>query len=68
MSFVTTLLLLDIGVSVSYPTVVISALTGLNNESNPNELLHMNAAETSWMGEMDEFFFIKFTILGLNSI
>lgn len=48
---VTTALLLDIGLSVSYPTVLISALTGLNNETNPNEFLRMSAVEASWMGK-----------------
>lgn len=50
----TTLLLLDIGVSVSYPTVLISALTGLNNETNPDETLRMTAVQTSWMGKIME--------------
>lgn len=45
-----TLLLLDIGLSIAYPTVLISALTGLNKENNPNELLEMTAVEASWMG------------------
>lgn len=50
-SVVTTFLFLDYGVSVSYPTVVISALSGLNNETNPNESIHMTAIETSWLGK-----------------
>lgn len=50
-SVVTTFLYLDYGVSVSYPTVVISALTGLNNETNPNEFIKMTAVETSWLGK-----------------
>lgn len=49
--------MLDIGVSVSYPTVVISALTGLNNETNPNELLRMTAVEASWMGKLKQIQF-----------
>lgn len=44
-------LLLDIGVSTSYPTVFISALTGLNDENNPNEFLEMTAVQASWMGQ-----------------
>lgn len=51
-SLVTTLLLFDLGVSVSYPTVLISALTGLNNQTNPNETLHMSAVQASWMGSI----------------
>lgn len=50
-SVVTTFLFLDYGVSVSYPTVVISALTGLNNETNPNESIEMTPVETSWLGK-----------------
>lgn len=49
-SFVATLLLLDIGLSISYPAVLISALTGLNTESNPDETLRMTDVESSWMG------------------
>lgn len=44
-------LLFDIGVSTSYPTVLISALTGLNDENNPNESLQMTPSQASWMGE-----------------
>ncbi|XP_031621657.1 facilitated trehalose transporter Tret1-like [Contarinia nasturtii] len=51
-SLVTTLLLFDLGVSIAYPTVLISALTGLNNKTNPNELLRMTAVEASWMGSI----------------
>lgn len=64
----TTLLLFDIGVSVSYPTVLISALSGLNNEANPNETLRLSAHESSWMGnqqrlnDMTECFILKQTI------
>lgn len=49
---VTTLLLLDIGLSVSYPTVLISALTGRNNKNNPNETVRMDPVQASWMGEL----------------
>lgn len=54
--------------SVSYPTVVISALTGLNNETNPNEFLQMTAVETSWMGELSEKFTKTMTKLIFNAI
>lgn len=42
-------LLFDIGISTSYPTVLISALTGLNDENNPNESLEITAAQVSWL-------------------
>lgn len=51
-SLATTMLLLDIGVSLSYPTVINSALTGNNVKSNPNEYLEMDAVSSSWMGSI----------------
>lgn len=43
-------LLLDVGASVSFPTIIISALTGRNNETNPNENISMTSGEASWFG------------------
>lgn len=54
-SCATTFLLLDIGVSLSYPTVINSALTGNNAKSNPNEQLLMDATSASWMGKSPLF-------------
>lgn len=65
---VTTFLLLDIGLSISYPTVLISALTGRNNKTNPDEYLRMTPVQVSWMGKFhasvtsQQQLFFKFSI------
>lgn len=43
-------LLLDLGLSVAFPTIVIPALMGLNNENNPNEMVQLTAVQASWLG------------------
>lgn len=50
---ITIFLLTDIGFSISYPTVLTAALTGLNNKTNPDETLRMTGAEVPWMGKID---------------
>lgn len=50
-STVKNFLLLDIGLSVAFPTIVIPALMGLNNAVNPNESVHLNAVQASWLGK-----------------
>lgn len=50
-SAIVTILLMDIGFSVSYPAVVVSALTGRNVENNANEMLSLTAGQSSWLGE-----------------
>lgn len=50
-STVKNFLLLDLGLSIAFPTIVIPALTGLNDQVNPNETIHMSAAQASWLGE-----------------
>lgn len=50
-SAIVTILLLDIGFSVSFPAVVISGLTGRNAEKNANETLSLTAGQASWLGE-----------------
>ncbi len=46
------LLLLDLGLAVAFPTIVIPALRGLQNEKNPNEFLEFSAVQASWYGSM----------------
>lgn len=36
---------------MAFPTIVIPALRGLNNENNPNEFLHLTAVQASWLGK-----------------
>lgn len=47
---VTVFLTMDVGASVSFPTILIAALTGRNNQTNPNETLHMTPIQASWLG------------------
>lgn len=43
-------LLLDLGLSLAFPTIVIPALTGASSALNPNEILFITAAQASWLG------------------
>lgn len=49
-------LLLDLGLSVAFPTIVIPALTGLNSNVNPNEILQLTAVQASWLGSIAYIF------------
>lgn len=49
-STVKNFLLLDLGLSIAFPTIVIPALTGLNMEVNPNETIQISPAQASWLG------------------
>lgn len=44
-------LLFDLGLSVVFPTIVIPALTGLAEDKNPDEFLHLSPSAASWFGE-----------------
>lgn len=44
------MLLLDLGATISFAGIVIPALTGVANEHNRNEKLHLTAAQSSWLG------------------
>lgn len=52
-------LLLDLGLSIAIPTIIIPALTGLNPEANPNEQIHVTAVQASWLGTFDVFLLPK---------
>lgn len=45
------LLIVELGVTMAFPSIVIPALTGLNQNLNPNETLHMTPVQASWLGE-----------------
>lgn len=51
-SLVKNLLLLDLGLSGAFPTILIPALTGFANEHNVNEYLRMSPLEASWFGSI----------------
>lgn len=43
-------LLLDLGLSVAFTTIVIPALTGQDKVNNPDEFLHLTPVQASWLG------------------
>lgn len=45
------LLIVDLGLTMAFPSIVIPALTGLNQSLNPNEMLHMTPVQASWLGK-----------------
>lgn len=45
-------LLLDLGLALAFPTIVIPALTGIDEVHNPNEYLHMTPSQSSWLGSL----------------
>lgn len=47
-------LLLDLGLSLAFPTIVIPALSGLNKELNPNESILITTAQASWLGKLNK--------------
>lgn len=49
------LLILDLGLILAFPTIIIPALTGLNEQNNQNEFLHLTPFQASWLGELTSF-------------
>lgn len=50
-STVKNFLLLDLGLSIAFPSIVIPALTGFPNAFNKDEQLTMTPVQVSWFGE-----------------
>lgn len=50
-SVVKNLLLLDVGVTMAMTTIMIPALTGLNQENNPNEPILITPEDSTWLGK-----------------
>lgn len=48
-------LLLDLGMSVAFPTIVIPALRGLKNRDEA-EFLYLTDVQASWFGKLRKFF------------
>lgn len=48
------LLLIDLGLAIAFPTIVIPALRGLQNEKNPDEFLEFSAVQASWYGRLND--------------
>lgn len=54
------LLILDLAMAISVPTIVIPALTGVRNR-DADEFLSLNPFQASWFGKFDVFrLFVKF--------
>lgn len=49
------LVVFDFGLGISFPTILIPALTGLNSELNQNETLTISPEQATWMGIRFEF-------------
>lgn len=45
------LLLIDLGLILALPTIVIAAMSGIPNEHNRNEFLSITPEEASWIGK-----------------
>lgn len=45
-------LLFNYGLAVTFPTILIPALTGLNTKLNPNETLRITPDESTWLGNI----------------
>lgn len=44
------LLLIDIGLAIAFPTIVIPALRGMQPDKYPNETIHFTAEQAVWYG------------------
>lgn len=45
------LLLLDLGLALAFPTIIIPVLRGLQKDRYPNETIYMSAEAASWYGK-----------------
>lgn len=54
------MLLLDLGFNLAFPSIVIAALTGILNEHNVGEKLHLTPLQASWLGEALTFLMCRF--------
>lgn len=50
------LLLLDLGLALAFPTIIIPVLRGLQKDRYPNETIYMSAEAASWYGKCLFFF------------
>lgn len=46
------ILIVDGGITMAFPTIVIPALTGLNAQINPDEFMHITPVQASWLGKL----------------
>lgn len=53
------LLLFDLGMAIGFPTIVIPVLRGLQSDRNPDEVIHMTAEESTWVGKFVIRIFVR---------
>lgn len=46
------LIMLDLGLTLGLPTILVPALTGILNEHNQNEFLLISAEQATWIGKL----------------
>lgn len=45
--------ILDFGLTMAVPAIVIAALTGMNDDMNANEYVRVTAMQASWLGKSE---------------
>lgn len=50
-TFIGNIHLIDLGLAMAMPSIIIPALTGISNQSNRNEFLSIGASEASWISK-----------------
>lgn len=53
------LILVTFGLAIHFSTILIPALSGLNSQLNPNEILSITVEEATWIGTFETFLFYK---------
>lgn len=56
------LLVLNLGLILAFPSIVIPSLSGISKELNPDETLNISAVQASWLGE----FIFHFMLMNLK--
>lgn len=67
-SFAKNVLVFQMGFVLAFPTILISSLTGLSPDLNPDETMLLMPSETTWIGEFSTVCFqpILFRLFQLN--
>lgn len=60
------LVILNFGLIISFSTILIPALTGLNSKNNPNETLRITPEESTWLGKKNTFY--SKTIINMRNL
>lgn len=52
---------------MAFPVILIPALTGLNRDTNPEEIIRIKASEASWLGNAYQLITLSSDKIGLQS-